>query len=283
LKAAHVPRIDPFRIVDEMLVAFEGKSGFRPNTFVADSITSGRRSGRPKAGKVSRSFRYESEGCCALVRVPTARMEWSEHVAQGLTHAGYEKWLSFDDESVFRRWLKGHRERVAELELLKTMGEDGVVEALRGRKLVDHVEGEGRPRAWASAIHEARSAGIGWSECTVGFSLGERTQLLSGPKTVTLQVGALGGRGSTSGSWMTVYVSVFNKQDRRAPLPTILVRELRRQLHFECFEREKVRVAGEPRVLDGPIFSSKRVRSASNAADECSRMLALLVQRARAI
>lgn len=283
LKAARVPRVDPFRVVDEMLVAFKGKSGFRPNTFVADSIPSGRRSGRPMARKVSRSFRYESEGCCALVRVPTARKEWYEHVAKGLTHGGYEKWLPFDDESVFRRWLKGHRERVGELEFLRTMGEDGVVGALRARKPVEHVEGERRPRAWASAIHEARSAGIGWSECAVGFSRGEPTQLLAGPETVTLQVGALGGVSSASEAWITVYVTVFNRQDRRAPLPTILARVIRRQLHIEHFEREKVGAAGELRVLDGPIFSSKRMKSAANAAEECSRMLALLVQRAEAI
>jgi hypothetical protein len=269
--------------VDEMLAAFEGANGFKPHTFVADSIPSWARSGRSKAGKVSRSFRYEVEGCCALVRVPVPGTKWHEQVVQELDRAGYDKWHSFDDESVLRRWLKSRRERVAELRLLKTMGEDASVAELPERKPEQRADDRGRPRAWTSAIHEARTAGIGWSECAVGFSLGEAIELQAGRQTATLQVSALGGLGSASGQWVIVYVSVFNKQDRTAPLPPILARELRRQLRLEHFEKEKLRAPGEARVLDGPIFTSKRMKSAANAADECPRILALLRQRARAV
>lgn len=248
----------PFEAVDRMFAAFAGVEGFLPYTFVADAITRRR-------GRVQRSFRYETEGACAIVET-SRTTPGTRRIGRGLCSAGYERWFTSGDDSFYRRWLSGQRHYKAELRFLRELGDRAAIDLWPTRAPTRKRPLRSDARCFIAAIEAARDAAIDWTGCCVGFRRNARMLGGAHPSQLTLFALAWGdARG--------VYVSV-NVRALAAPnVSTEITKDLRRELR-------SYGLSVSPPHSDYPelITGHKWVRGAGVAAIESARLFDRMVR-----
>ena len=119
LQLSPVPRarVAKLSLVSDIVDQLGPLDGFKPISIVADAFPSEPR--QRKGNQLTRSFRYELEGCAALVHVHGSRRSaWRRRLVAHLEAAGYDSWLVFADETVCRRWVTGKRARAVEFRLV---------------------------------------------------------------------------------------------------------------------------------------------------------------------
>src|SRR5579859_4614389 len=191
--------------VEDMLDRFARKVGFALTSFVVDAFPIRAPAVTPY---LIRSFRYEFEGCAALVMVRGGReASRGSELCEHLERAGYEVWVDAGDHVIFRRWLAGARKRTNELEILRQLGSKGRGANWPTRSTTARPE-RSRPRGWRRAIQEAYAARVPWSESTVGFS---RELLLTRRKRLALLVSVFGTCPRRGNPWIDISVDLFDK------------------------------------------------------------------------
>jgi hypothetical protein len=253
-------------LIDRTLAIFSGANGFLPGAFTVATAEPGNASEGPL---VTRSIRHTMDGACAVVSVHGSKTDASRRrIVTGLRRAGYEEWLKFEDETTCRRWLRGQRDRVAELRFLEGMdgdlaqrawGKRGRVRPPRERRLTFET--------CASAIDEVRACGVPWDEYAI--TIGRNAKLPFGCRgehlSVNTTVYAMEG---VSERQLDVLVSVFSTVELPASNGTL--REVSMELNKMRYKPVR---AYDPH--GGKKFSLVVIKRASRpeaALRECERV-----------
>jgi hypothetical protein len=274
----------PFGVVSRLLAAFPSSSGFEPTSFTAWAYPPSTLRGAEPHDEIQRSFRFELDGCCAHLRVHgDPRSRWRRDVVRQLLAAGYERWLA-DDESVdLRRWLRGERQRLAELGFLRELGAVGERACWPTRAPTSRpapVPFARWARAdWARVIREVRAAGIPWDNAGISISRSAVYPARVSARGLRISVGLVGWDDTVDGKRLLVWASVADATDGRDQevlLPPRLVRDLRRVLHHAGFEADRVRSSRNGKLRTGRVNFSKDMATEIAAAQELPRVLEAL-------
>jgi hypothetical protein len=275
---------DPFTRIDALMAAFRDVEGFSPNTFVAwaepEAIARDGDAAHP-GGAIVRSFRYEAWGCMAHVTMHgSPRSRWHRRVAKLLMAAGYERWLSFDDETDFRRALTNARARSAELAFLRALGESGDPARWPLRALVPRRDVRVAPNSWTRTIEAVRSSGIAWTDASIGFTRSSPLSTKSGPSELQLRVSALVlPRPSRT---IQVSVGLFDPKRNSAEVPAPLMLSLHRALRRGGYRFSRMMGPGGVRVA-GRLAAERTMSNATAVARECEQIFERLVAQAREV
>jgi len=271
----------PFGVVSRLLAAFPSSSGFEPTSFTAWAYPPSTLRGAEPHDEIQRSFRFELDGCCAHLRVHgDPRSRWRRDVVRQLLAAGYERWLA-DEESVdLRRWLRGERQRLAELGFLRELGAVGERACWPTRAPTSRpapVPFARWARAdWARVIREVRAAGSPWDNAGISIVQSAVCPARVSSGKLGISVGVLGWDDTVDGKRLRAWASVADAtdgRDREVPLPLRVVGEVRRVLRDAGFEPSRVRSTRNGRIRAGRVNFSKDLATVAVAARELPRVL----------
>jgi hypothetical protein len=173
LVAQGVPdlRGTPLARVVTLLASSASYAGVEPYTFCVWAWPPKLWRERPPQDSLQRSFRFEFEGCWSHLTLFGRNSAWRRETAQRLIRAGYERWLSLEDQVDLRRWLRGKQERLRELAFLRDLGNRAApMRWPRRRPVVRPVavqHGHWSRALWWSVIREVAEAGIRWNAGTM--------------------------------------------------------------------------------------------------------------------
>jgi hypothetical protein len=262
---------DAFMVFAEMARAFRHAKGFEQSSILA-SVEQSAPHGSTKHERLTRSFHWHQEGCFTVIHSHgRPRSPWLRKTADRLTKAGYERRWVLADETGFRRWLSGERQRAAELRFLCALGETGAPDrwprrAPSSQPIRPPLNLRRDRRRVTGAL---RASGLPWNVCAAGFS---RRASLSRSRLV-VEVTAIAVSRSGGGTTTDICVRLLEPPDDGRDVPLMVIRGLRHELRRSDY---RMRRSGK-----GGLFATKRVRSANSAARECVRIFELLMRRTR--
>lgn len=159
------------RRVRALLAALPARSGFWPCSLAAFA-TSAR-----EGAVVRRSLRFEAGTCCAHLCVEAPRRSaFRARTLLALEGAGYEPWLSSQDDVDVRRWLRSAAERRRELGLLAEMLTPGHRWPRRPLRRAPAAKRDHRSpwSAWVRVLEEVCGASIRWESVAISLQRSDR-------------------------------------------------------------------------------------------------------------
>jgi hypothetical protein len=212
--------VQPPPFIEKLAERFLRVEGFAPYTFACAIYPPSFCAGERETPALTRSLKHALGGTKSIVRVHgSVRTAWHRRVVAALKRAGYACRPS-RDETQCERWLRGGRQRDAELRLLRALGPDGLPGTWPSRSLTPGPETATRRdrRAWSATMAAASASGIAWNEWAVGFDRsGQRPCVVDEAHGLCVHVSVLG-LASLDGRWIEVYASVFNASEVALPL-----------------------------------------------------------------
>lgn len=268
-----------------LLAALPPSSGFEPYSLTAFAP-------HPCvwSREVQRSFRFELDGCCSHVTLHgAARTRWRRDIASALVRAGYEPWLSGKTSADYRRWLRGRSQRVAELRFLGGLDANGAAARWPLRATTSRPreakQGQWSRERWASVIDDVRLNGD-WEDIGIGLSRRATFEAPTRSGRLRLAVSVLSWFDSNRGQRLVAFASASDAADvagHSAPLPSHVVRRLRRVLRVAGFMPDRARSVVTGKVIAGGVGFEKTVASADGAARECTHTFEQLARAAASL
>lgn len=258
----------PLRVIDQLADGARSVEGFVPSSLMTSA---GPRSSSAVGdhGLLTRSFHLYPFGCFVFVQTHgSARCKWARRVGDGLTRAGYETALRLPDEAGFKRWIRGRRMRMAEMNFLAALGEHGMIERWpnRARTLPPKRARVPSAETWALATAEVFDAPIMWDACAVAYS---RYAILRGASQFRVEVSPIG-FANCDGPTLATRVVVSNRDGSERGLP----QDIAGQLH-QVLERRGYDVQS----LSSRVMATRVTSSASDAAEEGASIFEQLSSR----